>query len=150
MTPAPRQPALTVDAVVLAHPTGEAPRVLLIERGHEPFRGRWALPGGFVDHGEHPDRAAARELVEETGLAGLPLRQFRVFGDPDRDPRGHTVSVVYVAEVAGAPPAVTGGDDAARAGWFPLDALPPLAFDHDRVLRRLAASLGLDEPSRAD
>lgn len=142
-----RHPALTVDAVVIAHrhPSGggESAVVLLVERGHPPFAGRWALPGGFVDYGEDPDAAVARELREETGLGGLALRQFRVFGAPGRDPRGHTVSIVYVAEIPGAPPSAVGADDAKQARWIDLEALPPLAFDHDRVVREVAASLGL-------
>ena len=142
-----RHPALTVDAVVIAHRRSSAgdgpPVVLLIERGHEPFAGHWALPGGFVEYGEDPDAAAARELREETGLASLGLRQFRVFGAPGRDPRGHTVSIVYVAEIPGEPPVAVGSDDAQRARWFELAGLPPLAFDHDRVVRAVVASLGL-------
>lgn len=140
-----RSPALTVDAVVLVRRprSGGSHRhfVLLIERGQEPFAGTWALPGGFVDYGEDPDRAVAREVAEETGLMGLPLRQFRVFGKPDRDPRGHTVTVVYTAELVGELPAVTGGDDAAQARWFPLQELPLLAFDHDRIVEMVAANL---------
>ncbi len=142
-----RNPALTVDGAVLVHRPrpggGRDPHVLLIERGGEPFAGRWALPGGFVDYGEDPDRAVAREVAEETGLVDVPWRQFHVFGDPDRDPRGHTVSVVYVGELVGELPPVTGGDDAARARWFAIDALPPLAFDHDRILGRIIAGLSL-------
>ncbi len=141
-----RRPALTVDAVVLcregaAEATGRD-RVLLVQRGRDPFAGQWALPGGFVDYGEDPDLAVARELREETGLDGLALRQFHTFGAPDRDPRGHTVSVVYVVELDGEAPPVVGGDDAAAADWFPLDALPPLAFDHGRILDALLPSLG--------
>ena len=90
-----RNPALTVDAVVVAGLAAGAPRVLLIRRDREPFAGRWALPGGFVDYGEDPDLAVGRELREETGLGGVTLAQLRVFGRPGRDPRGHTVSVVY-------------------------------------------------------
>ncbi|MCP4572970.1 MAG: NUDIX hydrolase [bacterium] len=133
-----RNPAVTVDGVVLHRRSGapgaEAYEVLLIERGRDPFRGSHALPGGFVDYGEDIDDAIHREIAEETGLEGLPFRQFRAFGAPDRDPRGHTVSVVYVAVLIGEQPRVVGGDDAAAAGWFPVDRLPSLAFDHDRIL----------------
>ncbi len=142
-----RNPALTVDGAVLVRRPrpggGFRSHVLLIERGQEPFQGEWALPGGFVEYGENPDLAVSREVAEETGLTGLPFRQFHVFGDPDRDPRGHTVSVVYVAELVGELPAVMGGDDAAAARWFPVDALPPLAFDHDQVVARIIGALGL-------
>jgi 8-oxo-dGTP diphosphatase len=142
-----RQPALTVDGAVLVRQPRHGGKVrfslLLVERGHEPFAGQWALPGGFVDYDEDLEAAVHREIQEETGLAGLPLRQFRTFGDPGRDPRGHTVSVVYVAELVGEPPQVTGGDDAARAAWFDVDELPPLAFDHDHIVRSLLYGLGL-------
>lgn len=141
-----RNPALTVDGAVIVRrprPGGARHHVLLIRRGEDPFAGDWALPGGFVEFGEDPDLAVAREVAEETGLAGLPFRQFRTFGKPDRDPRGHTVSIVYVAELVGEPPLVTAGDDAAEARWFPLDQLPDLAFDHERILGMLTAVLGL-------
>lgn len=140
-----RNPALTVDGVVLHRRSDgfldEGFRVLLVQRGHEPFAGRWALPGGFVEYGEDIDRAVAREVAEETGLDGLPFRQFRAFGQPGRDPRGHTVSIVYVATVIGDLPAVVGGDDAAAAAWHPLDSLPDLAFDHGAILDRVLDSL---------
>ncbi|HOX25883.1 MAG TPA: NUDIX hydrolase [Candidatus Krumholzibacteria bacterium] len=142
-----RNPALTVDGVVLVrrHRHGGAPRhvVLLVERREEPFAGAWALPGGFVEYGEDPDQAVCREVAEETGLEGLPFRQFRAFGRPDRDPRGHTVSIVYVAELVGEPPAVKAGDDAAKVCWFPIHEQPPLAFDHDRILDMVVTGLGL-------
>jgi 8-oxo-dGTP diphosphatase len=126
-----------VDGVVLARDPADPdapPRVLLIKRKHDPFRGRWALPGGFVDVGEDPDDAVAREVEEETGLSGLEFEQFRVYGAPDRDPRGHTVSVAYVAEIEGAPPEVQGGDDAAEARWFAVGEVPETAFDHGGIL----------------
>ena len=147
-----RGPALTVDAVVLVRRprSGGLHRhyVLLIERGRDPFAGTWALPGGFVDYGEDPDQAIVREVAEETGLVGLPLRQFRVFGRPDRDPRGHTVTIVYQAELVGELPAVIGGDDAASARWFPLDELPLLAFDHERILEIISHNVSQRQDQR--
>jgi 8-oxo-dGTP diphosphatase len=134
-----RRPALTVDGVVL-HRGDDALTVLLIERGRGPFRGRHALPGGFVDYGEDPDDAIAREITEETGLTGLPFRQFRTYGAPGRDPRGHTVSVVYLTELTGAVPPVDAGDDAAAAGWYPVDVLPDLAFDHADIVAEVLAA----------
>jgi len=142
-----RNPALTVDGAVLVrrprHGGQVRHHVLLIQRRDEPFAGAWALPGGFVEYGEDPDHAVCREVAEETGLEGLPFRQFRAFGRPDRDPRGHTVSLVYVAELVGELPRVAAGDDAGRAGWFDIHELPPLAFDHDRILDMLIVGLGL-------
>jgi len=126
-----------VDGVVLVRDPdrpGAPPQVLLIKRGHEPFRGRWALPGGFVDLGEDPDDAVGREVEEETGLKGLEFEQFRVYGAVGRDPRGHTVSVVYLAEIVGVAPVVMGGDDAAEAAWFEVGETPEMAFDHGGIL----------------
>ncbi len=135
-----RNPALTVDGVVV-HDAPEGPRVLLVERGREPFRGAWALPGGFVDYGEDIDDAIGREIREETGLEGLDFRQFRTYGRPGRDPRGHTVSVVYIARVTGPAPEARGGDDAAAAAWHPIDRLPPLAFDHGLIVAEALRTL---------
>jgi 8-oxo-dGTP diphosphatase len=124
-------PAVTADVVVVTRES--RPRVLLIRRKREPFAGAWALPGGFVDHEEPLEAAARRELREETALEVEQLEQMHAFGDPGRDPRGWTVSIAFVARVdPGTTP--TAGDDAAEAAWHPLDRLPPLAFDHDRVL----------------
>ncbi|NTW28307.1 MAG: NUDIX hydrolase [Coriobacteriia bacterium] len=142
------RPALTADTVALAGPAG-ARKALLIRRGAEPYLGRWALPGGFVDEGERLEDAARRELAEETGLAWSgAMIPVAAFGDPGRDPRGWNVCAAYVADVGPEMPEVLGGDDAAEAAWFPLDALPsPLAFDHDEIVeaavRRLRSVMAL-------
>ena len=120
------RPALTVDAIVLKK---ESNQLLLVQRGIEPFMGKWALPGGFVEMNELLADACKRELQEETGLEISELTQFMAADKVDRDPRGRTISVLfygYVAEDAVA----QGGDDAALAEWFMLDCLPELAFDH--------------------
>ncbi len=135
------RPAVTVDIAVFAH-LGNALSVLLILRKHAPFEGAWALPGGFVDENEPLEAAAARELQEETGLTGLSLRQVGAFGDPGRDPRGHTVSVAYASTVDAHSVRPSAGDDASRAEWHRWTSLSlargqpglPLAFDHARVL----------------
>lgn len=127
------RPAVTVDAVVFGYDQGEL-RVLLIERGEDPFRGAWALPGGFVTEDEDLDAAARRELQEETGITPVSLEQLRAFGTPGRDPRGHTVTVAFVALVKLADHAVKAATDAADARWFPANAPPPLAFDHADIL----------------
>jgi len=127
------RPMLTADVVVLAG--ADTPRVLLIQRGNPPFAGSWALPGGFVEQGEQVAEAAPRELAEETGLrvdAGA-LELLGVYDTPGRDPRGWTVSVVYIARVSGEF-AVAGADDADDARWFAVGALPELAFDHALIL----------------
>lgn len=127
------RPALTVD-VVLFHRSGSLIEVLLIKRAREPFKGLWAFPGGFVDKDESLEDAAARELLEETGLRRIHLEQLGAFGDPGRDPRGHTVSVVFIGVLGHRIPA-RGADDASDAGWHPARRPPVLAFDHQNILR---------------
>jgi len=132
------RPALTVDVALLArHP---APRILLVQRGREPFAGSWALPGGFVDQGERVRDAAARELDEETGVTVASLTLLGVYDAPGRDPRGWTVSVAFLG-VLERELAAHGADDANDAGWFDLAALPKLAFDHDAIVAAAAARL---------
>lgn len=121
-----QQPRLTVDVIV---EVGKD-RLVLIRRKNPPPG--WALPGGFVDAGETVEQAAVRETLEETSLRVELVRQFHVYSDPARDPRGHTVSVVFIGRAQGEPRAA---DDAAEARTFPVDALPQeLAFDHGRIL----------------
>lgn len=124
----PTTPHLTVDAVIVDPARG----VVLIRRGHEPFAGSWALPGGFVEVGETCEQACAREAREETGLDVAPVRLLGVYSAPDRDPRGHTVSPVFLCRVVGG--VLRGGDDAADACWFADLAGIELAFDHRKVL----------------
>ena len=126
------RPAVTADCVVI---TKEAePKVLLIERGDKPFKGCWAFPGGFMNMDETTEQCAIRELEEETGLKVSEVHQIGAYSKVNRDPRGRTVTVAYLA-IIDAPMAVKGQDDAAKAQWFPLSALPELAFDHDEIMR---------------
>ncbi len=125
------RPALTVDCVVFGFDGGDL-QVLLIRRGIEPFKDRWALPGGFVHLDETLDEAARRELAEETGLREVFLEQLHTFGAVERDPRERVVSVAYYALVK--PSAATAATDAAEADWFPAASVPPLAFDHVEIL----------------
>jgi 8-oxo-dGTP diphosphatase len=133
------RPALTVDVVVATREN--RPRVLLIRRKKDPFAGSWALPGGFVDENERLADAARRELEEETGAKVSELEQLYTAGDPGRDPRGWTVSVVYLARVEPKAIKAKAADDAEEVGWFPLDELPALAFDHAMILNRARARL---------
>ncbi|HLF85095.1 MAG TPA: NUDIX hydrolase [Blastocatellia bacterium] len=126
------RPALTVD-IALFHSSGNRVEVLLIKRAREPFEGLWAFPGGFVDKDESLDDAAARELREETGLSGIHLEQVGAFGDPGRDPRGHTVSVVFAA-VLDHRIRPRAADDASDAAWHSARRPPELAFDHKKIL----------------
>lgn len=126
------RPSVTADCVVM---TNEAvPKVLLIQRGNEPFKGKWALPGGFMEMDETTEQCAKRELKEETGLVIEETRQVGAYSKVDRDPRGRTISVAYIA-IVDKTKEVRGQDDAAQAEWFPIDALPDLAFDHDEIMR---------------
>jgi 8-oxo-dGTP diphosphatase len=127
------RPALTVD-IVLFHRNGNRVEVLLSKRAREPFKGRWAFPGGFVDEDESLEDAAARELREETGLDGIRLEQIGAFGDPGRDPRGHTVSIAFCGLVDDRLQA-SAGDDAADVKWHSTLRPPKLAFDHEKILR---------------
>ena len=163
------RPAVTCDVVVFTMRSDDL-AVLLIQRKDEPFKGRWALPGGFVNENESLERAAARELSEETGLSGARLEQIGAFGDPGRDPRGHTVTIAWMTFFV-AEPAVTAGDDAAAAEWHSFRSLVlddgassvtsavkrraptpapkrsargsgvRLAFDHARIVTRAYATL---------
>lgn len=126
------RPALTVDALVLAN-TPEGNYLLLIQRKNPPFQDSWALPGGFMDMDETLEKAAKRELEEETGLVCDHLQQFKSYSAVDRDPRGRTVSVVFWEELS-AIPETQAGDDAKEAQWFLLEQLPELAFDHQNIL----------------
>ncbi len=127
------RPMVTVDAVVFTERDGRL-EVLLIQRGRDPFAGYWALPGGFVEMDETLEAAARRELEEETGLRGVALEQLRAFGDPGRDPRGRSIAIAFAGEADWRVHAPRGADDAADARWFPVDALPPLAFDHREIV----------------
>ena len=131
-------PSVTTDCVIFGF-DGTKLRVLLVERGIEPFKGRWAFPGGFLKMDESAETGALRELKEETGLDGAYIKQFHTFSDPNRDPRERVLTVAYYALVRMQD--VKGGDDAARAEWFALDEVPSLAFDHDMILRQAITEL---------
>lgn len=148
------RPAVTADIVLFTLRARDL-AVLLVRRAKAPFKGAWALPGGFVDKSEPLERAAARELSEETGVSGVVLEQLAAFGDPGRDPRGHTISIAYVSFVAAETHPLVAGDDASEAQWVALADLPisqpvpiparprrrgakgaikTLAFDHARII----------------
>ena len=130
------RPAVTADCIVI---TKEAePKVLLIQRGDEPYKGCWAFPGGFMEIDETTEQCAIRELEEDTGLKVDEVHQIGAFSKVDRDPRGRTITVAYLAFVE-APVEVKGQDDAANAEWFPLSALPALAFDHADIMKAVKA-----------
>lgn len=130
------RPSVTVDMVLFAFFEDQL-QVLLIQRGGEPFKDQWALPGGFINMDESLEEAARRELEEETGVRDVYLEQLYTFGAPDRDPRGRVITVAYFVLLSADEAAqlnVQGGDDAHDARWWNMYALPPLAFDHNRIL----------------
>lgn len=126
------RPSVTADCIVFTREN--TPKVLLIERGDEPFKGCWAFPGGFLNMDETTEQCAIRELKEETGLEVDKVKEIGTYSKVDRDPRGRTITVAYLVMVD-APLEVMGQDDAAKARWFPINALPELAFDHDEIMR---------------
>ena len=130
---------LTVDAAVFRQKDGKT-EILLIRRDRPPFEGHWALPGGFVDMDETLEEAVARELEEETNITGVDLKQLHAFSALDRDPRGRTISVVFWGILNDRQQAKA-GDDARETGWFDINNLPELAFDHrdvvDMAIRKL-------------
>lgn len=126
-------PAITTDCVVFGF-DGKQLHILLIERGIDPFKGSWALPGGFMKMDETVEQGALRELKEETGVENIYLEQFGVFSAVERDPRERVVTVAFLALVRKSDFRLIAGDDAARASWFELDELPPLAFDHRDII----------------
>jgi len=123
------KPSLAVDAIVI-----NADKILLIRRGKEPWKGMLAFPGGFVEQGEDPEVAVIRELKEECGLDGVVEKLVCVKGDPNRDPRGHVVSIAYLVTAQGMPLA---GDDAADAAWYDLSEIKELAGDHMSMLENI-------------
>ena len=125
-------PAVTTDCVIFGFDGSEL-QVLLIERGIEPFKGKWAFPGGFLNMDETAGEGAMRELKEETGLENAYIEQFNTYSEPGRDPRERVITIAHYALVR--IQEVKGGDDAAKAQWFPIDEVPQLAFDHDKILR---------------
>jgi len=125
------RPAVTADCIVMTK--DDDPKVLLIERGHEPFKGCWAFPGGFMNMDETTEQCAIRELEEETGLKVNKIKQIGAYSKVDRDPRGRTITVAYLALVD-EPLPVIGQDDAAKAQWFSIKNLPKLAFDHEEII----------------
>jgi len=122
-----KKPSITVDGVIIKNG-----KILLVKRKNEPFKGRWALPGGFVEYGETVEKAVLREVKEETGMDAKIKKLVGVYSDPARDPRGHTISIVFLLEGEGD---AIAGDDAIEAKFFDLNELPPLAFDHEKIIK---------------
>ncbi len=129
-----KNPKLTADGIVL-----KENKILLIKRKNYPFKGKWALPGGFVEYGEKVEDAVIREVYEETGLKTSINKIFGVYSDPDRDPRGHTVTIVYLLDIKGGE--LKSNDDASDAKFFNVKELPELSFDHDIIIKDILRSI---------
>lgn len=127
------RPGVTADCIVLC-PEGGEMNVLLVQRANEPFKGSWAFPGGYMNIDEDAAAAARRELKEETGISVGQVMQLGAYTRPDRDPRDRVISIAYMAYLEHRIDP-TAGDDAAKAQWFPISQLPPLAFDHAEMLK---------------
>lgn len=138
------RPAVTTDCVVFRF-DGDRLKTLLIERGNEPYKGCWAFPGGFLNMDENAEQCALRELEEETGLKLEHVEEFGTFSEVNRDPRGRVISIAFIGftEIT----EVKGGDDAAKAQWFPIDEIPPLAFDHDLMLEQALKKICKNQPT---
>ena len=120
-------PKITTDGIVIKNQ-----QILLISRKNPPFKGKWALPGGFVEYGEKTEDAVIREVYEETGLKTKINKLVGVYSDPNRDPRGHTISIVYMLDLIGGIP--NEGDDASNVKFFNIKQLPQLSFDHNKII----------------
>lgn len=133
-------PAVTVDCVIFGF-DGEHLNILLIERGIEPFKGCWAIPGGFIRMDETAEEAANRELQEETGVKDVFMEQLKAFSGVYRDPRERVITIAFYALIKQSDYKVIGGDDASKAQWFKLNEIPELAFDHDIIIREAITQL---------
>jgi 8-oxo-dGTP diphosphatase len=123
-----KTPKLTADGAVL-----KDKKILLVKRKNNPYKGKWGLPGGFVEYGERVESTVVREVNEETGLKTKVIDVIGVYSDPNRDPRGHTITVAYFLEIMGGK--LKSGDDASDAKFFDLNSLPDLAFDHINIIK---------------
>ena len=134
------RPSVTVDIIIFSKEKKET-QVLLIQRKHEPFKDEWALPGGFIEMDETIEKSALRELEEETGITGIAIQQFLTFGDPGRDPRGRTVSIIYYGFAKKNTLHTKAGDDAKHLDWHSINDLPELAFDHEIIIKEAIEKL---------
>jgi 8-oxo-dGTP diphosphatase len=122
-----KNPKLTVDGVII-----KDNKILLIKRNRDPFKNKWSLPGGYVEYSEKVEDAVIRELSEETGLNVKINKLFGVYSDPNRDPRCHTITIVYLMNIIGG--ILKSGDDASDARFFDIEKIPALAFDHEKII----------------
>ncbi len=145
------RPSVTVDTVIFWQQDRQT-KVLLIKRKSDPYKDKWAFPGGFIEMDETLEASALRELEEETGLTGIKLEQLGAYGDPDRDPRGRVISIAFMGVIQQGEPKAKAASDASEAEWADVEALPALAFDHEKImlaaLERLRAGTARAESSQ--
>ena len=122
-----KTPRITIDGIII-----KDQKILLVKRKNDPFKDKWALPGGFVEYGEKTEDAVIREVLEETGLRTKITQLAGVYSDPNRDPRGHTITIVYMLDIIGGE--LKAGDDASDVKFFNAEELPKLSFDHDKII----------------
>jgi len=122
-----KTPRITIDGIII-----KDQKILLVKRKNDPFKDKWALPGGFVEYGEKTEDAIMREVLEETGLRTKINQLAGVYSDPNRDPRGHTITIVYTLDIIGGE--LKAGDDASDVKFFNAEELPKLSFDHDKII----------------
>ena len=129
------RPMVSVDAIVFGFFKNKA-KLLLVKRGNEPFKGKWAIPGGYIEIDEELEKAVARELTEETGLVNVPLEQMHTFGKCGRDPRGRQITIAFMGVATKGLTKIKAGDDAAEVRWFDIEKLPKdMAFDHNEAAK---------------
>ena len=125
-----KSPSITADGILIKNQ-----QILLVKRKNQPFKGKWALPGGFVEYGEKTEDTVIREVLEETGLKTKINQLAGVYSDPDRDPRGHTITVAYILDIIGGE--LVAGDDASDVKFFNVKELPDLSFDHSKIINEV-------------
>lgn len=125
-----KSPSITADGILIKNQ-----QILLVKRKNQPFKGKWALPGGFVEYGEKTEDTVIREVLEETGLKTKINHLAGVYSDPDRDPRGHTITVAYILDIIGGE--LVAGDDASDVKFFNVKELPDLSFDHSKIINEV-------------
>ena len=129
------RPAVTTDCIIYDIDDQKGFKILLIKRNNDPYKDMWAFPGGFMEMDETAEECAARELLEETGIKGVLLEQVMTVSEVDRDPRGRTISIIFMGRADSTSVSPLAGDDAEAIEWFDIGELPPLAFDHNDILQ---------------
>lgn len=142
------RPAVTTDCIIYDIDDQKGFKILLIKRNNDPYKDMWAFPGGFMEMDETAEECAARELLEETGIKGVLLEQVLTVSEVDRDPRGRTISIIFMGRADSTSVSPLAGDDAEAIEWFEIGELPPLAFDHHKILQKWLKIIRGRSPSK--